>query len=762
MELFEEIRREYEFGAGSIQGVARKLGVHRRLVREALSSAVPVRKPAPKRKRPRVGPVMDFIDAILEEDREAPRKQRHTAHRIYVRLCQERPNWAVSESSVRKYVRGRKLALGLVARETFVPQHYNWGGEAQVDWYEADAELGGERLTLQVYVMRSMASGGAFHRAYLHATQQAFLEAHEHAFQYFGGVFQRLRYDNLSSAVKRILRGSRREETARFVAFRSHWRFSSEFCTPGEGHEKGGVEAEVGTFRRNHWVPVPKARDLAELNAQLLQGCHADAVRTVTGHEQTVGAGMLLEREHLLPLAEEGFDLAEASFPTVNTLGCVKVRTNAYSCPVRAGTTVQAKLSAATVEVWHEGHCVAKHQRCYGRYQEVMDLEHNLDVLEHKPGALAGSKRLEQWRKLGRWPASYDLLWHGLMQRYGKQEGTKEMILLLQLARTHGQQRLQGAIEATLALGCQDSAAVRHLLAAAQLERMPVAPLQLGLLARFDRPMPKVTDYDRLLVGGRATMSVATESLQQSTVAQYCKLLRLPTVAGQCSQLAEQAEREHHTYLAYLEALLIAEVEERERRVVGRRLMEGHLPRIKTLDEFDFSQTPSVSAANIAMLAEGGYIERAEPVVFIGDSGTGKTHLLTGLCVAACRQKRRVRFTTAANLVNELVEAKQQLQLRRVLARWSRYDVIAIDEVGYVPLAEVGAEFLFQVVAERAEKAAVILTTNLPFSEWTQVLPNARLCKALLDRITDHAHIIETGTESYRFRRTMDRRRRKG
>ena len=196
--------------------------------------------------------------------------------------------------------------------------------------------------------------------------------------------------------------------------------------------------------------------------------------------------------------------------------------------------------------------------------------------------------------------------------------------------------------------------------------------------------------------------------------------------------------------------------------MVGRRLMEARLPRVKTLEEFDFNQTPSVSAASIAALAEGGYIERAEPVVFIGDSGTGKTHLLTGLCVAACRQKRRVRFTTAANLVNELVEAKQQLQLRRVLARWARYDVIAIDEVGYVPLAEVGAEFLFQVVAERAEKAAVILTTNLPFSEWTQVIPNPRLCKALLDRITDQAHIIETGTESYRFRRTMDRHQRKG
>jgi len=140
-------------------------------------------------------------------------------------------------------------------------------------------------------------------------------------------------------------------------------------------------------------------------------------------------------------------------------------------------------------------------------------------------------------------------------------------------------------------------------------------------------------------------------------------------------------------------------------------------------------------------------------------SGTGKTHLLTGLAVAACRQKRRVRFASAAALINEMVEAKHQLQLGRALARWARYDLIALDEVGYVPLAEVGAEFLFQVIAERAEKAAVIVTTNLPFSEWTSVIPNARLCKALIDRITDRANIIDTGTESYRFRRTLEKRK---
>jgi DNA replication protein DnaC len=252
-------------------------------------------------------------------------------------------------------------------------------------------------------------------------------------------------------------------------------------------------------------------------------------------------------------------------------------------------------------------------------------------------------------------------------------------------------------------------------------------------------------------------MNAQSAVLEAATIRQQCKVLHLPTVAVQCAPLAEQALRERRTHLGYLEALLQAELEEREQRLVERRLREAHLPRMKTLGEFNFSQCPRVSAQQLHELAEGGYIGRAEPVILIGDSGTGKTHLLTGLTVAACRQKRRVRFVTAAALINELVEAKQQLQLGRALARWARYELIAIDELGYVPLAEVGAEFLFQVIAERAEKTAVIVTTNLPFSEWTQVIPNPRLCKALLDRITDRAHIIETGTESYRFRRTLER-----
>jgi transposase len=501
VELFEEIRREYEFGIASIAGVARKFGVHRRLVREAIGTAVPQQRPAPERPRPTIEPVAEFIDGILETDRRAPRKQRHTARRIWVRITKERPGYEIAESTVRQYVRLRKQALGLrVGPEPCVPQQYAWGDEAQVDWYEADADLDGERQTLQVFALRSMASGAAFHRAYPRATQQAFLEAHELAFQHLGGVYRCLRYDNLGSAVKKILRGHRREETARFVAFRSHWRFEASFCTPGEGHEKGGVEGEAGFFRRNHFVPVPTARTLDELNARLLAGCRDDEARIIDGRQQTIGEALATERDHLLPMPSEGFDLIEVSFARVDVLRRLRVRTNAYSAPLWPGTTVQVKLAAATVEVWHQGRCVARHARSYGRHQEVLELEHYLDVLERKPGAFAGSKPLEQWRQAGRWPTSYDRLWQALMERQGRQVGTKTMIELLQLGREQGFARLRVAIEAALDLGCTDAAAVRHLLASETLAHERPAPLMdLGALSQYERPLPEVHAYDHLL-----------------------------------------------------------------------------------------------------------------------------------------------------------------------------------------------------------------------------------------------------------------------
>lgn len=245
------------------------------------------------------------------------------------------------------------------------------------------------------------------------------------------------------------------------------------------------------------------------------------------------------------------------------------------------------------------------------------------------------------------------------------------------------------------------------------------------------------------------------EMLLAAAVRAHCRQLRIPTVAAQCLQISQAAAREGTSHLAFLEALLSDEVEERNGHAVANRLRDAQLPRLKTLEEFDFNAAPHVNATQLGTLAEGTYIARCEPILLLGDCGTGKTHLATGLCVAACRQRRRARFTTVAALANELTEAQHSNQLARVLSRWSKLDLIVLDELGYVPLTEQGAELLFQVVAERAERAAIVVTTNLPFSEWTQVFPNPRLCKAILDRLTDRAHIIETGTDSYRFRRTL-------
>jgi DNA replication protein DnaC len=254
-------------------------------------------------------------------------------------------------------------------------------------------------------------------------------------------------------------------------------------------------------------------------------------------------------------------------------------------------------------------------------------------------------------------------------------------------------------------------------------------------------------------------MSAGTLQVQQSAIRQYTKQLHLPTVGAQFLKLAEEAMQQKQGHVAFLEALLRTELEERERNAIARRIQEAKFPKVKTLEEFHFEEVPHIPAALIRNLAEGGYLERSEPVVFLGDTGTGKTHLASGLGVEACRQRKRVRFTTAAELVNELIEAKNKSELNRITGRWTRYELIVIDEMAYVAMPESAAEMLFQVISRRAEKAAVIVTTNLPFSEWTTMFPNARLCKAMLDRLTDQAHIIETGNDSYRFRRTLEKKR---
>jgi DNA replication protein DnaC len=252
-----------------------------------------------------------------------------------------------------------------------------------------------------------------------------------------------------------------------------------------------------------------------------------------------------------------------------------------------------------------------------------------------------------------------------------------------------------------------------------------------------------------------------SDTAAQAAIGAAARELHLPTVRDEAVRLAEIAVRERQSYLAFLAEVLVAEVDERGTRRRARRITEARFPRLKRLADFDLNTTPTIQPAQLAALTCGAYLDAGEPVVLLGDSGTGKSHLLIGLGLAACEQGRRVRYVTTAQLVNELVEAADERVLSRVVARYGRLDLLLLDELGYVQIDPRGAELLFQIITEREERASIGIGTNLPFSEWGSVFPDPRLVAAIVDRITFNAHIIETGTESYRLRTSKTNARRK-
>jgi DNA replication protein DnaC len=257
-------------------------------------------------------------------------------------------------------------------------------------------------------------------------------------------------------------------------------------------------------------------------------------------------------------------------------------------------------------------------------------------------------------------------------------------------------------------------------------------------------------------------MTVTTvDAAAQAAIGAAARELHLPTVRAESNRLAEIAVRERLTHLGYLAEVLSAEVDDRSQRRRTRRIGEAKFPRLKRLSEFNVDAMETIAPATLAHLATGAYMTAGEPIVLLGDSGTGKSHLLIGLGVAACEQGRSVRYTTTAHLVNELVEAADDRQLSRVVGRYGRLDLLCLDELGYVQIDPRGAELLFQIITEREERASIAIATNLPFSEWGTVFPDPRLVAAIVDRVTFNAHILETGTQSYRLRTSKATARRK-
>ncbi|WP_066374672.1 IS21-like element helper ATPase IstB [Herbidospora mongoliensis] len=245
-----------------------------------------------------------------------------------------------------------------------------------------------------------------------------------------------------------------------------------------------------------------------------------------------------------------------------------------------------------------------------------------------------------------------------------------------------------------------------------------------------------------------------TEQAADAAVDTACRMLRLPTIRAQFNELADRAERDQLTYRGFLAELFMAECEERDRRRADRRIRAANFPRSKWLSDFDYDANSSVQAAVINTLATCEWVKKGAPLCLIGDSGTGKSHLLIGLGSAAAMAGHRVRYVLASKLANELVEAADDRQLTKTIARYGRVDLLCIDELGYMELDRRGAELLFQVLTEREEKSSVAIASNESFSGWTKTFTDPRLCAAIVDRLTFGGNIIETGTQSYRLAHT--------
>jgi len=496
VELYGRVRRAVLVDGRSQRAVAVEFGISRDSVRKMLRYSVPPgyqrEQPA---KRPRLGPWVGVIDAILDDDRQRPAKQRHTAKRILDRLREEH-GFKGGYTIVKDYVR----AATLRGREMFVPLTHP-AGEAQVDFGEALVVIAGVERKAHYLVMDLPHSDDCFVIAFPAETTEAFLEGHVRAFAYFGGVPTRILYDNTKIAVAKMLGGTERQRTRAFSELQSHYLFADKFGRPAKGNDKGKVEGLVGYARRNFMVPIPRFPSWEAFNAHLEQQCRRRRERRLRGHTETIGERFERDRVAFLPLPVAPYEACEKVAARVNSLALVRYRGNDYSVPTRHGhlqVLVRGYVHEVTIACASE--VIARHPRSYEREVVIFDPLHYLALLEHKTRALDQAAPLAGWDL----PPCFAIL-RRLLEARLKKHGGREYVQVLRLLETFSLEELTHAIDDALQLGTIGFDAVKHLL----LCRIERRPPRLDMENYPHLPMAEVrttqaSDYMTLLEGAAA------------------------------------------------------------------------------------------------------------------------------------------------------------------------------------------------------------------------------------------------------------------
>jgi len=476
MDQYELIRTGYRVYGKSISELARLTGHSRNTVKKAIRGEPWGYRERQHQPFPALGSYLKIIDRWLASDKDKPSNQRHTARRIYNRLVHEH-GFKGSESTVRRYVRLAKMQLGLAGPGAFIPCDPEAGYEGEVDWGQATALIAGQTQRLKFFCMRSKYSGKHFVRFYPCERQQAFFDAHMRAFEFFGGVFPVLIYDNLTTAVGKVMRGKDRQEQEAFSKFKAYYSFEAKFCTPGKAHEKGGVEGLVGLARRNYMVPIPEAESLEELNEKILQQCLSYGKHKMAGRDRTVNALYEEEKKHLLPLPREGFSNVRYLEARVDKYATVVADKNRYSIPsAYAGFKAKVLLYVDRVEIFSNGKKLALHERMYGNNKWCLQADHYLELIQQRPRAFHSARPIRQWRES--WPHGLHVLLERFCEAQGETKGIKDFITVLMLYREHPADEMDAAVEQAGKNRVSTSDGVRHLLAQRACEVHSSEPLR--------------------------------------------------------------------------------------------------------------------------------------------------------------------------------------------------------------------------------------------------------------------------------------------
>ena len=496
VDVYLQVRRVVMVEGMSVREAARTFGLHRDTVRKMLAYSVPpgYQRQTPPRK-PKLSPYTGVIDRILEDDHQVPRKQRHTAKRIFERLRDEY-GFDGQYTIVKDYVREHRRQT----MEMFVPLSHA-PGHAQCDFGEALVVIGGVEQKAHCFVIDLPHSDGCYVKAYPAETTEAFLDGHVSAFAFLGGVPQSILYDNTKLAVARILGDGRRQRTRAFTELQSHYLFEDRFGRPGKGNDKGKVEGLVGYARRNFLAPIPSFESFDALNAHLEECCLERMDAQLRGHTESIGQRMERDLDALLPLLPTAYDACEKQAGRVSSLSLVRYKTNDYSVPVAYGhrdVLVRGYVDRVVISCGSE--VIARHTRSYERDDFVYDRLHYLPLLERKTGALDQAAPLQGWDL----PEEFDTLRRLLESRMGHR-GKREYVQALRLLETFSQEEVHAAIRDAIRLGAVSFDAVKHLVLCRLEGRPPKLDLELyPYLPEVRVGTTSARDYMSLLSGRAA------------------------------------------------------------------------------------------------------------------------------------------------------------------------------------------------------------------------------------------------------------------